>query len=78
MNKLMNDQKMSERVCWRLQTRNSKRGFVRPSVCPLESVIELKSRETSVLDTFCVCLSVGGGLGSGWGLDAPAHPPTTI
>ena len=34
-----------------------------PSVGWLEAVIELKSGETSVLDTFCVCLSVGGGSG---------------
>ena len=48
------------------------------SVGPLEAVIELKSGEMSVLDTFCVCLSVGDGLGCGWGLDAPAHPSATI
>ena len=51
---------------------------VRPSLGPLEAVIELKSGETSVLDTFCVCLGVEGGLGCGWGLDAPAHPSATI
>ena len=51
---------------------------VGPSVGPSEAVIELKSGETSVLDTFCVCLSVGGGLGCGWGSDAPAHPSATI
>ena len=51
---------------------------VGPSVGPSEAVIELKSGEMSVLDTFCVCLSVGGGLGCGWGLDAPAHPSATI
>ena len=51
---------------------------VGPLVRLLEVVIELKSVETSVLDTFCVCLSVGGGLGCGWGLDAPAHPSATI
>ena len=53
-----------------------------PSVGPLvrlsEAVIELKSGETSVLETFCLYLSVGGGLGCGWGLDAPAHPSATI
>ena len=27
---------------------------------------------------FFVCLSVGGGFGCGWGLDAPAHPSATI
>ena len=48
---------------------------VRPSVGPSVIVIELK---TSVFDTFCVCLSVGPGLGCGWGLDAPAHPSATI
>ena len=49
-----------------------------PSVGWLEAVIELKSGEIGVLDTFCVCLSIGGGLGCGWGLDAPAHPSATI
>ena len=39
---------------------------------------ELGSSKTSVLDTFCVCLSVGGGLGYEWGLDAPAPPSATI
>ena len=52
---------------------------VGPSVGPLVGrsvmVIELK---TSVFDSFCVCLSVGPGLGCGWGLDAPAHPAATI
>ena len=38
-------------------------------------VIELKM---SVFDALCVSLSVGGGLGCGWGLDAPAHPSATI
>ena len=52
--------------------------FVRPLVHPSEVVIKLKSWETSVLDAFCVCLSVGGGLGCGWGLDAPAHPSAKI
>ena len=60
---------------FKLRTRNSIRGFVRPSVGRSVRrsvmVIELK---TSIFDTFCVCLSVGGGLGCGWGLDAPAHP----
>ena len=51
---------------------------VRPSVGPSVMVIEMKSGKTSVFDTFCVCLSVGGGLGCGWGLDAPAHPSATI
>ena len=51
---------------------------VRPSIGPSEAVIELKSGEMSVLDTFCVCLSVSGGLGCGWGLEAPAHPSATI
>ena len=41
-------------------------------------VIELKSGKTSVFDTYYVCLRVGGGLGCGWGLDAPAHPSATI
>ena len=48
---------------------------VRPSVRPSVMVIELK---TSVFDTFCVCFSVGGGLGCGWELDAPAHPSPKI
>ena len=56
---------------------DSIRGFVCPSVGP-SMVIESKSGKTSVLDTFCVCLTVGGGLGCGWGLDAPAHPSATI
>ena len=59
----------------------SVRPLVRWSVGPLvrrSGVIELKSGKTSVFDTFCVCLSVGGGLGCGWGLDAPAHPSATI
>ena len=29
--------------------------------------------ETSILDTFCVCLCVGWGLWFGSGLDAPGH-----
>ena len=29
-------------------------------------------------ERFRVCLSVGSGLGCGWGLDAPAHPSATI
>ena len=49
-----------------------------PSVHPSVGVNELKSGKTSVLDTFCVCLSVGGGLGCGWGLDAPVHSSATI
>ena len=52
-----------------------------PSVGPSvrrSVVIELKRGKTSVFDTFCVCLSVGSGFGCGWGLDAPAHPSTTI
>ena len=40
-------------------------------------MIESKSGKTSVLDTFCVCLSVDGGLGCGWGLEAPAHLQAT-
>ena len=51
---------------------------VRHSIGPSVMVIELKSGKTSVFDTFCVCLSVGGGLGCGWGLDASAHPSATI
>ena len=58
---------------------------VGPSVCwsvgllvRRSSVIKLKSGKTNVLDTFCVCLSVGGGLGYEWGLNAPAHPSATI
>ena len=35
---------------------------------------ELKSGKTSVLDA-CV---VRGGLGCGWGLDAPAHPSVSL
>ena len=50
---------------------------VRPSVRP-SGVIELKRGKTSIFDTFCVCVSIGGGLGCGWGLDAPAHPSATI
>ena len=50
---------------------------VHPSVRP-SVVIESKSGKTSVLDTFCVGLSVGDGFGCGWGLDAPAHPSATI
>ena len=46
---------------------------VRPSV-----MIESKSGKTSILDTSCVGLSVGDGLGDGWGLAAPAHPSATI
>ena len=34
--------------------------------------------KTRTFDTFCICLSVGGGFGCGWGLDAPAHPSATI
>ena len=34
--------------------------------------------ETSIFDTFCEGLSVGGGLGCEWGLDAPAHSSATI
>ena len=49
------------------------------SLCPYFGrsvmVIELKM---NVFDTFGVCLSVGGGLGCGWRLDAPAHPSATI
>ena len=68
---------------FQLRTRNSIRGFVRPSVGwsvgrsvgRSVMVIELK---TSIFDTFCVCLSVGGGFGCGQGLDAPAHPSATI
>ena len=46
-------------------------------------VVSARSKKVTVssvkvFDTFCVCLSVGGGLGCGWGLDAPAHPSATI
>ena len=57
-----------------LQEALSVRLLVRPS----EVVIELKSGVTNVFDTFCLCLSVGGGLGCGWKLDTPAHPSATI
>ena len=50
---------------------------VRPSV-RWSVMIESMSGKTSVLDTFCLRMSVGGGLGCGWGLDAPAHPSATI
>ena len=61
------------------------RGFVHPSVGPSvrwsispSGVIKLKSGKTSILDTYCVRLSVGVGLMCGWGFDAPAHTCTTI
>ena len=54
------------------------RSSVRPLVRLSEAVIELKSGETSIFDTLCECLSVGGGLGCEWGLGAPAHPTATI
>ena len=38
-------------------------------------MLESKNNQTSVLELFCVCLSVlGWRLGCGWELDAPAHP----
>ena len=46
-----------------------------PLVCWSVEVIEWKS---DVFDTYCVGLSLGGGLGCGWGLDTPAHPSATI
>ena len=49
-----------------------------PSVGPSVMVNELKSGKTSVFNTLCVCLSVAGGLGCGWGLDVPAHLSATI
>ena len=66
---LVADTQLYKRLC------PSVRPSVGPSVRPSVMVIELK---TSVFDTFFVCLSVGGGLGCGWGLDAPAHPSATI
>ena len=43
------------------------------------SVIESKSGKKSVLDTFCVCLSVWRWrFGCGWKFDAPAHPSASI
>ena len=52
--------------------------LARWSVGPSVMVIESKSGKMSVFDTFCVCLSVEGGLGCEWGLDAPAQPSATI
>ena len=51
--------------------------IVKGFVCP-SGVIDLKSGNMIVLDTFCVCLSVEGEFGCGWGLDAPAHPSVTV
>ena len=53
-----------------------------PSVRPSVREHKLKSGKMSVLEAFCVCVSVGRGVGwgvgCGWGLDAPAHPFATI
>ena len=46
---------------------------VRPSVC-LSVMIEMKSGKSSILDTFCVCLCVGGG---DYGLDGDWTPLPT-
>ena len=68
---LVADTQLYKRLC------PSVRWSVGPLVRPSE-VIELKSVKMSVFDIFFVCLSVGGGFGCGWGLDAPAHPSVTI
>ena len=52
-------------IAFKLRTRNSIRGFVRPSVRGHES----KRGKTSILEVF-LCM--------GMGLDAPAHPSATI
>ena len=65
---LVVDTQLCKRLCMSVDTW---------SVSPL-GVMELKSGKTSVLGAYCVCLSVGGGLKCEWGLDAPAHPSTTI
>ena len=63
---LVADTQLYKRLC------PSVRPSVRPSVGPSE-VIELKNGEMSVLDTFCVCLSVG----VGWGVDGGWMPLPT-
>ena len=64
-----------------LRTRNSIRCFVRPSLRRVgpSVVIKLKSGKTSVLNTLCKCLSVGGVWGEGLGVDGVWMPlPTRL
>ena len=64
----------------------SVRPSVHPSVRPLvrrsvrRSVRNprVENWKTSVLDAFFGMYVGGGGMGCGWGLDAPAHPSATI
>ena len=71
-NPLVAETKLCKRLCLSVSPPIS------PSVGPSigESVmLESKNNQTSVLELFCVCLSVlGWRLGCGWELDAPAHP----
>ena len=57
---------MVKTCCFKLRTRNSIKGFVRPSVRPSVREHESKSMKTSVLDAFCACewrtWGVGGAL----------------
>ena len=54
-------------------TRNFLRGLVRPSIRERES----KSGEMSVLEAFCVCVCVEGGLGGAVGVDGGWLPLPT-
>ena len=74
-NPLVAETKLCKRLCPSVSPP------VSPSVGPSVSqsvMLESKNSQTSVLELFCVCLSVlGWRLGCGWELDAPAHPMPT-
>ena len=73
---LVADTQLYKRLC--LSVGPSVGPSVRRSVRPSVRNARVEKWKTSVLDAFFGMCVGGGGMGCGWGLDAPAHPSATI